>query len=114
VQAVDQTVNDISGHELEIADLRQHGGIDEARAGNWAGLSHIAIRCSLFANREFVCRLPIAGCRHYIPDRGAGTASSSRSTRVSLVIPSDCAWKLISTRWRNTACAMARMSSKLT
>ncbi len=50
----------------------------------------------------------------YIPDRGTGTASSSRSISVSLVMPSDCAWKLVSTRCRSTGCASARMSSKLT
>ena len=52
--------------------------------------------------------------RSYIPERGTGTASSSRSISVSVVTPSDCAWKLVSTRWRSTGCASARMSSKLT
>ena len=47
----------------------------------------------------------------YIPDRGTRTASSSRSTSMSLVVPSDCAWKLVSTRCRSTGCANARMSS---
>ena len=47
----------------------------------------------------------------YMPDRGTETDSSKRSTNVSLVIPSDCAWKLVRTRWRSTGWANARMSS---
>ena len=50
----------------------------------------------------------------YIPERGTATASSNRSMSVSVDTPSDCAWKFVSTRWRSTGCAMARMSSKLT
>ena len=47
-----------------------------------------------------------------MPERGIGTASSRRSTSMSLVTPSDCAWKFVSTRCRRTGCASARMSSK--
>ena len=36
--------------------------------------------------------------KFYIPDFGIGTASRSRSTSTSLVTPSDCAWKFVSTR----------------
>ncbi len=50
----------------------------------------------------------------YIPDAGTGTRSSSSSMIASVVIPSDSARKLTSTRWRSTGCAIALMSSKLT
>jgi len=47
----------------------------------------------------------------YIPLFGVGTACSNSSMSESLVIPSDSARKLVSTRWRSTGCASERMSS---
>ena len=76
VQAVDEPVDDGARHEIQVPDAREHHGIHEPRAGN---------RVYLYRPR-------------YIPDRGRGTASSSRSTIASVVTPSDCAWKLVMMR----------------
>src|SRR5581483_5462296 len=94
VQPVDEAVAHRARHQIEVADAREDHRIHEARAGDggWR----------------------VAAEQTHIPLRGSGTACSRRSTRMSVVIPSDCAWKLVMTRWRSTGCASARMSSKLT
>src|SRR5436190_10632583 len=90
------------------APLRSRGSLAAAR-------SH---RPTAYRLPPTAYRLPPTAYRlpptAYIPDRGIGTASSSLSTSASLVTPSDCAWKFVSTRCRSTGCASARTSSKLT
>jgi simple sugar transport system ATP-binding protein len=60
----------VGDHELQVAHAREHGRVDESGAGRDGVRAH---------------------GRRYIPERGAGTASRSRSTSRSLVTPSDCA-----------------------
>src|SRR5262249_51295716 len=92
VQAVDEPLDDVARQQLEVADPRQDLRIDEASS-----------------------RYGLVGCHHsrsgYMPLFGVGTAVSSSSMIESVVIPSDSARKLVSTRWRSTGCARARMSS---
>ena len=91
VQAVDKAINDRAGQKLEAADPRERLGVDKPSAGR-------ALR----------------SVHGYIFEAGTGTASRSWLTIWSFVIPSDSAWKLSSTRCRNTGFASARISSKLT
>ena len=60
VQPVDEAVDDRARHELQVPDAREHNGIHEAGAGDRVNL--------------------LTGPTIYIPDRGSGTTSSSRST----------------------------------
>ncbi len=46
VHAVDEPVDDIPRHQLEVADARQHDGIDEPRAGNRRDLNMIVSTAS--------------------------------------------------------------------
>src|SRR5262249_53927511 len=90
VHPVDEPVDDAAGDQLEVADARQHDRIDESGAGDRRG----------------------ANQRHHIPERGTETASRRRSTSVSVVTPSDWAWKFVSTRCRSTGSAIARTSRR--
>ncbi len=94
VQAVDEPIHHRSRQEFEAADPRQNLRIDKLRPGHRRGVGGMLL--------------------HYMPDFGIATAESRSSTIESVVIPSDSARKLVSTRCRSTGCAMARMSSKLT
>ena len=100
VQAVDEAVAHRSGHEVQVPDTREHNGIHEARAGN--------------GGRRVCAQQNSSPIPSYMPERGSGTAASSRSTRISVVMPSDCAWKLVMILCRSTGCVSARTSSKLT
>ena len=102
VQAVDEALDDGAREQLEVADPREDLRVDEPAPG--IDVLLIALRTSLRA----------LAFRVYMPDFGIGTAVSSSSMIESVVTPSDSARKLVSTRWRSTGCASARMSSKLT
>src|SRR4029079_6300761 len=122
VHPVDEPVDDRAGDQLEIAHACEDHGVHEACPGQPAGLYFVAhlSSCVFRLSRKIppgTSIIPPEGGSHmilYIPLRGIGTDSSSLSTSASLVTPSDCAWKLVSTRWRSTGWASARMSSKLT
>jgi hypothetical protein len=67
VQAVDEAVGHGARDELQVPDARQHHRVHEPRAGDDVSLyGHII-------NAEF-------RIQNYMPDRGSGTTSSSRST----------------------------------
>ena len=93
VQAVDEPLDHEPRGQLEAADPGQHLRIDEPGAGRRGGS---------------------VGRHGYICETGVGTTSMSWSMIWSVVMPSDSAWKLRSTRCRITGWARARMSSKLT
>ena len=93
VQAVDEPFDDEPRGQLEATDAGQHLGVDEPGAGRCGGR---------------------VGRHGYICETGVGTTSINWSMIWSVVMPSDSAWKLRSTRCRSTGWARARMSSKLT
>jgi len=105
VHAVDEPVDDVARDQLEVADPRQHHGVDEPSAWDSAGCLHSILgRAEALRNRNTtttssaalqVCLFTLST---YIPERGTETDSSSRSMSVSVVTPSDCAWKFVRMR----------------
>ena len=133
VHTVDEAVDDRAGDQFEVAHACEDHGVHEPRTRKSPRLYFIAHCCLCGGLRPAAppCTVargdPVAPLRSrgslalarshrrcHIPDRGIGTASSSLSTSASLVTPSDCAWKFVSTRCRRMGCARARTSSKLT
>ena len=78
MEAVDEAVDDRTCQELEVADPRQDLRIDKPRPRHRSGVGRVLL--------------------HYIPDAGTDTAASNWSTIWSVVMPSDSARKLVSTR----------------
>ena len=88
VQAVDEAVDDGARQQLQVADPREDLRIDKPRAGHFrsAIVGHCGHPCDC------------AGDFSYMPDAGTGTRSSNSSTIESVLMPSDSARKLTSTR----------------
>ena len=132
VHPVDEPLDDHPRDQLEVADAREDHGVHEPRPANHSALNvvthylcggvrpaappYTVARGDPIAPLRSRGSLAVARSHRpcHIPDRGMGTASRSLSTSASLVTPSDCAWKFVSTRCRRIGCASARTSSKLT